>query len=86
MQQLEGESLGAICYGLGPFDGSLSEAQQRFLQTLGTDIASNIDGRVVLAGVSLGTLIAELAEKRISAVFKLLDTEGKGELDVLPLL
>ena len=67
VQQLEGESLGAICYGLGPFDGSLAEAQQRFLQTLGTDIASNIDGRVILAGVSLGTLIAELAEKRIEA-------------------
>lgn len=62
MQQLEGESVGAICYGLGPFEESLAAAQQRFLQSLGADLTPVRPGRVVLAGVSLQTLAAELAE------------------------
>lgn len=67
MQQLEGEPTGAICYGLGPFDESLAAAQQRFLGTLGAELAQCINGPVVLAGISLRTLAAELAEDQVEA-------------------
>lgn len=67
VQQLEGELSGAICYGLGPFDESLAAAQQRFLRTLGADLAQCLNGPVVLAGISLRTLAVELAENQVEA-------------------
>ncbi len=67
VQQLEAEPPGAICYGLGPFDESLAAAQQRFLRTLKPYVASNLNGPVVLAGISLRILVAELAEDEVQA-------------------